>query len=192
MSNNFSELNIEQKLFTFKNGILDNPSFKIINNFLKLFTLNNQDILEFYTNQKGYEKLRSSDTDILSELNLLNYEMNKIIINDEFAEILLHRKLFGKSELSQSELDKILAEQKKMGDKGEDLTLQYEKNQFKKKKWNYQEKNVRIIGKKNVRAGYDVESFLSKNSKLDSTGTGDKHIEVKGRKYDEFSFFYIC
>ncbi len=42
MSNNSSELNIEQKLFIFTNGVLDNPSFKVINNFLKLFTLNNQ------------------------------------------------------------------------------------------------------------------------------------------------------
>lgn len=189
MSNNSSELNIEQKLFIFKNGILDNPSFKIINNFLKLFTLNNQDILEFYTIQKGYEKLRSSDTDILFELNVLNHETNKITINEQFAEILLHQKLFGKSELSQGELDRINDEKKVIGDAGEKLTLAYEKEQFKKKKWDYQFKNVRIIGKKNVRAGYDVESFLTKDSKLDFTGTADKHIEVKSRKYDEFSFF---
>jgi hypothetical protein len=39
-----------------------------------------------------------------------------------------------------------------------------------------------------VSAGYDVESFLTKNSKLNKLGSGDKHIEVKGRKWKEFSF----
>ena len=66
---------------------------------------------------------------------------------------------------------------------------EYEQNEFRKKKWKYQEENVRIIGKKNVRAGYDIESFLTKNSNLDFLGDGDKHIEVKSRKYNEFSFF---
>ena len=188
MANNFSELNIEQKLFTFKNGILNNTHFKFINDFLKLFTINKQNTLEFYDTQDDYAKLRSKDRFILFELNILMREINKITINEEFAEILLHQKLFDKSELSQSELDRINDEKKDIGDKGEKLTLQYEKNQFKKKKWNYQEKNVRIIGKNNVYAGYDVESFLTQKSKLDFEGIGDKHIEVKSRKYDEFSF----
>ncbi len=188
MSNNFSELNIEQKLFTFKNGILNNPHFKFINNFLKLFSINKENILEFYKTQDDYSKLRSKDRFILFELSILIHETNKITINDEFTDMLFTQKLFGKSELSQSELDRILDEQKRIGDLGEKLTLQYEKNQFKKKKWNYQEKNVRIIGKKNVRAGYDVESFLTQKSRLNFEGIGDKHIEVKSRKYDEFSF----
>ncbi len=132
--------------------------------------------------------MRSSDTDILFELNVLNYETNKITINEKFAEILLHQKLLGKSELSQSEFDRILDEQKRIGDLGEKLTLEYEKDQFKKKRWNYQEKNVRIIGKKNIRKGYDLESFLTQKSRLNSEGIADKHIEVKSRKYDEFSF----
>lgn len=188
MSNNFSELNIEQKLFTFKNGILNNTYFKFINNFLKLFSINKENILEFYKTQDNYTKLRSNDRFILFELSILIHETNKITINEKFAEILSHQKLFGKSELSQSELDRINDEKKEIGDKGEKLTLQYEKNQFKKKKWNYQEKNVRIIGGENVLAGYDVESFLTQKSRLNFEGIGDKHIEVKSRKYDEFSF----
>ena len=50
-------------------------------------------------------------------------------------------------------IDKILEEQRRVGELGEELTLQYEKKYFKQKKWNYQEKNVRIVGKKNIRAG---------------------------------------
>ena len=188
MYSNSSELNSDQKLFIFKNSILNNPSFKVINNFLKLFTLNSEDNLEFYKTQKGYEQLRSSDTDILFELNIFKFEDKRITIKDEFAEILLHQKLFGKSELSQSEYDKILEEQRRVGERGEELTLQYEKKYFKQKKWNYQEKNVRIVGKKNIRLGYDVESFLTEKSTLNYEGMGDKHIEVKSRKYDEFSF----
>ncbi len=189
MSHNFSGLNHEQKIFTFKNGILNNLSFESVNSFLRLFTINKNDVLELYTTEENYKELGLDDNIILSELNVLNYETNKITINEEFAEILLHQKLFGKSELSQGELDRINDEKKIIGDTGEKLTLAYEKKQFKKKKWDYQFKNVRIIGKKNVRAGYDVESFLTKDSKLDFTGIADKHIEVKSRKYDEFSFF---
>ena len=195
MYGNSLEFNSEKKLFIFKNNILNNHSFKRINDFLKLFTLNSEDTLELYKIQKGYEQfshsnfcLKSSDTDIIFELNIFNYEDKKITIKDEFAEIILHHKLFGKSELSQSELDEILEEQRRVGEQGEELTLQYEKRYFKQKKWDYQEKNVRIIGKKNVRAGYDVESFLTEKSRLDLYGMGDKHIEVKSRKYDDFSF----
>ena len=195
MYGNSLEFNSEKKLFIFKNNILNNHSFKRINDFLKLFTLNTEDILELYKIQNGYEQfshsnfcLKSSDTDIIFELNIFNYEDKKITIKDEFAEIILHQKLFGRSELSQSELDEILEEQKRVGEQGEELTLQYEKRYFKQKKWDYQEKNVRIIGKKNVRAGYDVESFLTEKSRLDLYGMGDKHIEVKSRKYDDFSF----
>jgi len=189
MSNNFSELSFDQKLFTFKNGILNNTGFKFINNFLKLFSNSEENILELYKNQNDYSKLPSKDRLILDELNILINYINKIIINNEFADILLNQKLFGKSTLSQTELDRINDEKKEIGDRGEKLTLEYEKKQFKKKKWDYQEKNVRIIGKKNVRAGYDVESFLTKNSKLNYEQFGDKHIEVKSRKYDEYSFF---
>lgn len=188
MLNNFLELSTEQKLFTFKNGILNNPHFKLINDFLKSFSTNRENILEFYKTKDDYLKLRSKDRFILFQLDILMNKTNKIIINEKFAEILLHQKSFGKSELSQSELDRILDEQKRIGDLGEKLTLEYEKDQFKKKRWDYQEKNVRIIGKKNVRAGYDIESFLTQKSRLNSERIADKHIEVKSRKYDEFSF----
>ena len=188
MSKNDLNLNEEQKEFIFKNGILNNHSFESINNFLKLFSRNKENILELYKTEENYQELVLEDDLILFELNILNYETDKITINEQFTEILLHQKLFGKSELSQSELDKILEEQRRVGERGEELTLQYEKKYFKQKKWDYQEKNVRIIGKKNVRAGYDVESFLTEKSTLNYEGMGDKHIEVKSRKYDEFSF----
>ena len=188
MSDNFLELTFEQKLFTFENGILYNPIFESIKHFLSLFTINKTSILELYKNQNHYAKLRIKDRLILDELKILIHTDKKININEEFTNILLNQKLLGKSELSQTELDRINDEKKEIGDRGEKLTLNYEKEQFKKKKWEYQFKNVQIIGKKNVRAGYDVESFLSNNSKLDLMNMGDKHIEVKSRKYDEFSF----
>jgi len=188
MSDNSSSLNEEQKNFIFKNGVLNNSSFESINDYLKLFSKNQYSILELYYTEENYQELVLKDKLILSELNVLNYEKDKITINEQLTEILLHQKLFGKSELSQSEYDKILEEQRRVGERGEELTLQYEKKYFKQKKWNYQEKNVRIVGKKNIRLGYDVESFLTEKSTLNYEGMGDKHIEVKSRKYDEFSF----
>jgi hypothetical protein len=191
MKNKTHKLSDEQKLFVFKNGILDNDFFKSLNDFFKLFTLNKNDILELYKTENTFQKfqLLLQDKLILFELNILIKNDDRYMINESFSEIIIHRELFGKKSMSQNELDKILEEQKKVGNLGEKLTLQYEQNEFRKKKWNYQEKNVRIISKKNVRAGYDVESFLTQDSKLDFSGNADKHIEVKSRKYNEFSFF---
>ena len=90
--------------------------------------------------------------------------------------------------MTESELNEILDEQKKIGNRAESLSLTFEKNEFEKKKWTYQANNVKLIAKKNVKAGYDIESFLTRNSKLNHSGFGDKHIEVKGRKWKEFSF----
>lgn len=188
MSNGFSKLTSEQKFYTFQNGILNNATFEFINKFLKSFSMNKENILELY-NKKSYVNLTNKDRLILYELDVLVHKSNKITINEEFTNLLFDQKILGKPSLSQSELDRINAEKKEIGDIGEKLTLEYEKEQFKQKKWFYQEKNVRIIGKKNVNAGYDVESFLTKDSKLDDDQIGDKHIEVKSRKYDEFSFF---
>ena len=189
MSKDNSELSDEQKLFIFKNCILGNSVFKYLNNFLKLFNRNKENILELYKHNKDYEKLITKHRYILSQLDILIDKPNKRIINEKCTESILNQKLFGNSTLSQSQLDRINEEKKEIGDKGEKLTLEYEKEQFKKMKWGYQEKEVRIIGKENVKAGYDVESFLTKDSKLDDDQRGDKHIEVKSRKYDERSFF---
>lgn len=188
MSDSFSKLTSEQKFHTFKNGILNNTTFKFINHFLKSFSMNKENVLELF-NKKTYANLTYKDRLILHELDVLIHKANKITVNEEFTNLLFNQKILGKPSLSQSELDRINAEKKEIGDRGEKLTLEYEKEQFKQKKWFYQEKNVRIIGKKNVNAGYDVESFLTKDSKLDDDQIGDKHIEVKSRKYDEFSFF---
>lgn len=190
MRKNTLNLTDDQKFFVFKNGIFCNTFFKSLNYFLELFSINKNDILELYKTEHSFQKfqLPLEDKMILTELDVLINANDKFMINEFYSEIILHGKLFDKKSLSQSELDRRLKEQKEIGDCGEKLTLKYEKNQFKKKKWEYQEEKVRIIGKKNVSAGYDVESFSTKNSYLDYFGIGDKHIEVKSRKYDEFSF----
>lgn len=183
-------LNNSQKFFIFKNGIFKNKFFTKINSFLNLFSLNEFYIFELYKTENKFEKnkLNLEDQLILYELNIITNYDDKFSVNEPFSEILFQSAFFGKDTLTQSELDQILKEQREIGDLAEKLSLKYEKNEFIKKKWNYQAQNVRIIGKKNVKAGYDIESFLTKNSKLNSNMFSDKHIEVKGRKYGDFSF----
>jgi|APSaa5957512535_1039671.scaffolds.fasta_scaffold01947_7 hypothetical protein len=181
----------DQRIFVFKNGILGNSSFDQLNSFFELFSIDKNDVLELFFTEDAFQKFHLSLENklLLLELKIITKKNDRYVFNNLFSEIFINRKIFGKSSLSQSELDAILDEQKITGDLGEQLTLKYEQSIFKEKKWDYQEKNVRIIGKKNVRAGYDVESFLTYNSKLDFMGNGDKHIEVKSRKYADMSFF---
>jgi len=184
------ELSKEQKSFVFNKGILKNNYFAIINSFLQLFTLNKNQILELYKTEKKFHKIKLNLDDklILQELDIISIHTDTYTINKNYSEKIIQTTLFNSKELTQTEYDQILDEQKRIGDLAEDLSLKYEKNQFKKKKWAYQEEHVKIVGKKNVKLGYDIESFLTKNSRLNYMMFGDKHIEVKGRKYNEFSF----
>ena len=183
------ELNEEQKSFVFNKCILKNKYFVIINSFLQLFTLNENQILELYKTEEKFHKIKLNlgDKLILNELDIISIHNDTYTINKNYSEKIIQTTLFNSNELTQTELERILDEQKRIGDLAEKLSLKYEKNQFKKKKWTYQEEHVDIISKKKVRLGYDIESFLTKNSRLDHMMFGDKHIEVKGRKYNEFS-----
>ena len=99
MSNSFSELSIEQKLFTFKNGILSNSHFKFINNFLKLFSINKENTLEFYNTQDGYTKLRSKDRFILFELSKkkLGFTMFGLSVSSKLSILVLISELHKSS-----------------------------------------------------------------------------------------------
>lgn len=188
--NSGMNLNVSQKYFVLKNGILNNNLFQKINNFLRIFSLNKDDVFELYKteNKLKKNKLNLDDKLILKELDVLNIFKEKYMINIQYSELFFQSFLLKKNILSQKDLDEILDEQRRIGKFAEKLSLEYEKNEFREKKWKYQEENVKIVGRKNINIGYDIESFLTKNSRLGPTGSSDKHIEVKGRKYDECSF----
>jgi len=185
-----SDLSKEQKSFVFNKGVLKNKYFAIINSFLQLFTLNENQILELYKTEEKFHKIKLNLNDklILNELDIISIHSDTYTTNKNYSEKIIQTTLFNSKELTQTEFDQILDEQKRIGNLAEELSLKYEKGQFKKKKWTYQEEHVKIVGKKNVKLGYDIESFLTKNSRLNHMRFGDKHIEVKGRKYNEFSF----
>jgi len=152
--------------------------------------LNSNKEFELFKTEKKLESLSLGleDKIILHELDLVKFLPEKYVLNPLFSDKLYQKIQSGSKTMTESDLNQILAEQKSIGNLAEKLTLDYEKTYFKQNKWKYQQNNVKIISKDHVNAGYDVESFLSKNSKLDLSGIGDKHIEVKGRKYNDFSF----
>ena len=194
---NFHSMNIhkqhlsdQQKKLVFTKCVLKNGNFLNINLFLDLFTSNEKWDSELFRTVTALENhdLMLDEKLWLLQLEVLKITPKKYLINKKYSGKMNQNRITNSNEMTDSELDEILEEQKRIGDMAEDLTFKFEKNEFNKKNWSYQANNVKLISKKNVGAGYDVESFLTKNSKLNKLGSGDKHIEVKGRKWKEFSF----
>ena len=194
---NFHSMNIhkqhlsdQQKKLVFTKCVLKNENFLNINLFLDLFSSNEKGDFELFKTVTALDKtnLMLDEKLLLLELGVYQITSKKYLINKKHSEKMNQSRIFNSNEMTDSELDEILEEQKRIGNMAEDLTFKFEKNEFNKKNWSYQANNVKLISKKNVGAGYDVESFLTKNSKLNKLGSGDKHIEVKGRKWKEFSF----
>jgi len=190
MNTSNDKLNNEQKNLVFKKCILGNKNFSNINDYLDLFALNENEDFELFKTEIKLQKINLTLEErlILYQLDIIKTQDQKVLSNQKYAEKFAQKSIFNSNDMTESELDEILKEQKEIGVKAEDLTEKFEKNEFLKKNWKYQAEKVKIISKKHVKAGFDVSSFLTKNSKLNDLGYGDKHIEVKGRKWKEFSF----
>ena len=86
--------------------------------------------------------------------------------------------------ISREQLEKTLAEQKAIGELGEQLTMDYERHRLETKGLFNESERIEQTSKINTRAGYDIASF-----KGDAPSSNfDYFIEVKARKHDINSF----
>jgi len=194
MIEDISNFTIEQKKFLLKKCILGNRKFPILNQFLINTELVGTDGFEiFYEDSSQLEEISKRELAIISELNLRKNDNNakKYLISSEFGDILDNYKE-GRNEITEPDFDAIQKEQKDVGNKAESFALVYERLILKNrgtgeqiKKFDDLNSKEKIIATRNIRAGYDIESFRNKKSKIEKP---DKNIEVKGRKRKTRSF----
>ena len=171
----------EIKNFIFLNCIYNNEKFLNAVEFLKKFHPLNEKFL-IYLEEIDPKKFVDEIEILRDELDVISFDEDHWYINTEFHDIIqVNQNVKKKRIRTQKELDAILDEQKRIGNLAEELSLKYERDEFKKKKWD--ESKIERISMKNVSAGYDINSILNKKSR-----SHDKFIEVKGRKYNENSF----
>jgi len=177
---NFKKHETSTKLtnYIFRECIFHNKEFLKTKIFLeKCYMLDNELILD----DADVEDSEYDEINLLRELDIITFEDVWKIRDDIKDLIFINKNNAGKRKITQDEIDEIKKEQKKVGECAENLSVEFEKSEFRKKKWN--ENMIEQISKNDAGAGYDIDSIWKKNSK-----TPDKFIEVKGRKYDENSF----
>ena len=119
---------------------------------------------------------------ILSQFGVIKHAGDYWKINSEYNEYVEQNNQGVLQPITQNQLDAIIAEQKRIGEMAEELTVSFEKKRLRKKKLVSESKRVEKISTQFVNKGYDVESF-SKKSKEPNL-----FIEVKGRKWGLNSF----
>ena len=189
------KLSPQQKRFIFKKCILGNDNFKNINQFLMNVKFTDDNVLELFTEDMKTKKIRLTtiDRQILSELGIAVEQRGKPSwkITEEFSAYVQNNQMGVGNDLTDDELDEIKKEQKEIGKRAEKFAKIYEEKYLAEKGWTEQVKKFndinspeKIVATKKIGIGYDLSSFLKKDSQ-----NPDKNIEVKGRKRREKSFY---
>ena len=189
------KLSLQQQKFIFKKCILGNNNFESINHFLKNVKFTADNVLELFIEDMKTKKIRLTTTDklILSDLGIAVEQYGKPSwkITEEFSADVQNNQMGVGNDLTDDELDEIKKEQKEIGKRAEKFAKIYEEKYLAKKGWTEQVKKFndinspeKIVATKKIGIGYDLSSFLKKDSQ-----NPDKNIEVKGRKRREKSFY---
>jgi len=209
MSGSGEKINDKQKQFIYERCILKNEeNFAEINLFINNFVFEDY-VLKIF-DQVMAEKAVDPGNEyiqLLDELDVIKREPEEqcYTITPKYTKDSSRYIAKNSAELSQDNYDESDEEKIRIGQIGEDLAVEYELKELRKKihrdkRWKkkveeFQEINSRenIVAKRNIRAGYDVSSFLTSTSPLrwtrEKTPCTDKHIEVKSRKFKDKSFF---
>jgi len=189
MQENKVDLTKDQNNYIAEKCVINNSNFKQLNEFFREIPYNSQlKRFGFKVDEMGpklsksLSKLPKSDFSILTQLEILEKSSDFWLIAKDYQPILEMSLKKNKRQITPEQLEKILKEQKRIGALAETLTLDYEKKYLRKKKWDWQSNHLVQKSKDFTNAGYDIESYYTKNKK------SDKFIEVKGRKRRENSF----
>jgi hypothetical protein len=186
-------LTTQQKRFLLKNCILGKNEFLGINQFVKTTEIGKNGFEIYLEDLDDLRDLSARDFRIIAELGLREFvkDEEKAAIPKDFADIVDDHKQ-NRDEVSEPDFDAAYKDQKAVGDKAEEFAVKYERlflkdNGTKEQVEKFNELNSKenIIAIRNIRAGYDVQSFRNKKSKVKNP---DKNIEVKGRKRKVRSF----
>ena len=174
------DLTDEQTQYIVQNCIFNNKKFSDMTSLLRQFVFSEK-VGSFIILDEKTERHQNA-VGILLQFNVIQKQNRLWIVNPDYLE---HVEQIGKGftkTMTQKQLDEIIAEQKRIGNQAEELTVKYEIKQLKAKKLIFESKHVKRISNKYVNKGYDVESFSRKGKEA------NLFIEVKGRKYNTSSF----
>lgn len=159
--------------------VFNNPSFSALMDFLDLFVFNSSHETLVY-NVAEYPP-PGIETDLFVQLGILSKEQSFFVLNSDYLLHVSHphNRVFGKEILEE-----ILAEQNAVGELGESLSLDYEKNRLSRLGLRAESDSVVRISLTDVSAGYDIKSFAGSSLTLKH----DLFVEVKARKRNISSF----
>ena len=124
---------------------------------------------------------------ILYDVGLLVKDDASVKLNSKFYEnesIIEYRK--KKKRITQTQLEASLKIQKKIGQIGEKIVLEFERKRLEKDDCIEESKQVKQISDEWANKGYDIESFNGHSENLEP----DRFIEVKGSTGKKFSIFW--
>ena len=159
--------------------VFGNPDFSDLMDFLALFVFNSQRETLVY-NMAEYPP-PGIETDLFVQLGIVSKDKSFFVLNPDYLLHVSHphNRVFGKEIL-----EKILAEQNAVGELGESLSLDYEKNRLSGLGLHTESDSVVQISLTDVSAGYDIKSFAGRSIALKH----DLFVEVKARKRNLSSF----
>ncbi len=124
---------------------------------------------------------------MLYEIKLLEKIEDKIFINENFTEKIQKLTVgFPKGKISQKQIDDSLKIMKKIGNLGEEIALEYERERLEEMGCTKEAQNVEQISQEFANAGFDIRSFDGKSEDLNH----DRFIEVKSSTDTEFSIHW--
>ena len=131
---------------------------------------------------KIYDMLNAPEIlPILYEIGLLNKNQNLVEINMEHIDLLSNM-----AKITQQQLESNLKFKKTIGNIGEEIVLNFEKERLRTDGCAYESDGVTRISKEFANAGYDIISF-----KRDNDGKIQKiYIEVKASTGNELDFYW--
>lgn len=179
LSSQTVDLNKNQLAYIVKKCFFNNSNFSELIDFLTLFEFDaRHGTLVYDINECPIPNL---SIEILHQLHIISNSSPVWKINTNYIEFISKK---ARRAISQDQLIRILEEQRRLGEKGELLTIQYEKKRLESQKLFKEAKAVKQSSIENVSQGYDIESFKGDSKSL----AHDFFIEVKARKDKIFSF----
>lgn len=159
--------------------VFNNPNFSGFTDFLALFVFNSSHKTLVY-NTAEYP-VPNIETDLFVQLGILSKDRTVLRLNPKYV---MHVDHAHNQILSRERLEEILADQNAVGNLGEVLSLNYEKNRLSCLGLDAESKSVMRISLTDVAAGYDIKSFAGSSLALKH----DLFVEVKARKRNLPSF----
>lgn len=183
---NFFEITESQKHLLVERIVFKGSWSIIARELLSFFSLNQT--LETYEFSKVDRSLPSDMTSaahLLKHLGVLFENEDAIQVDKHYAQ-LVYELMMDSRTLTELELERILAENRKLGVKAENAIVEFEKKRLLALGRDVQASLVRRISVIDVAAGYDIESFDGDSDDL----TPNRFIEVKGTSKADLRFYW--